>query len=89
MGVLEGKVALITGASQGLGAAAARLFADRGAKVMLCDVNDDEGIQVASEIGTSAAYIHLDVTSEQSWNKAVAKTVEKFGTINVLLLGFG
>ena len=65
MGTLDGKVAIITGAARGQGAAEAQLFAERGAKVMLCDVLDDEGAKVAADIGDAAAYMRLDVTDEQ------------------------
>lgn len=86
---LDGKVALITGAARGQGAAEARLFAKRGAKVMLCDVLDAEGQAVAAEIGANAAYMRLDVTSESGWKDAVAATVAKFGKLNVLVNNAG
>lgn len=89
MGALDGKVALITGAARGQGAAEARLFVERGAKVMMTDVLDEEGAQVAAEIGDSAAYMRLDVTSEQGWKDAVAATVKKFGKLNVLINNAG
>lgn len=89
MGALDGKVAIITGAARGQGAAEARLFAERGAKVMLTDVLDDEGKQVATEIGDAAAYMRLDVTSEQSWKDVVAATVDQFGKVNVLINNAG
>ena len=89
MGALDGKVALITGAARGQGAAEARLFAERGAKVMMTDVLDEEGAQVAAEIGDSAAYMRLDVTSEQGWKDVVEATVEKFGKLNVLVNNAG
>ncbi len=89
MGALDGKVALITGAARGQGAAEARLFVERGAKVMMTDVLDEEGAQVAAEIGNSAAYMRQDVTSEQGWKDVVAATVEKFGKINVLINNAG
>lgn len=89
MGALDGKVALITGAARGQGAAEARLFVERGAKVMMTDVLDDEGQQVAAELGDSAAYMRLDVTSEQGWKDVVAATVEKFGKLNVLINNAG
>ena len=82
MSSLEGKVALITGAARGQGAAEARLFAQRGAKVMLCDLLDDEGQAVAAEIGANAAYTRLDVTSENDWKKAIQATTDKFGKLN-------
>jgi 3alpha(or 20beta)-hydroxysteroid dehydrogenase len=86
---LEGKVALISGAARGQGAAEARIFVERGAKVMLCDVLDAEGEQTASDIGDSAAYTHLDVTCESDWQAAVAATVAKFGKLNVLVNNAG
>jgi 3alpha(or 20beta)-hydroxysteroid dehydrogenase len=89
MSDLTGKVALITGAARGQGAAEARLFAQRGAKVMLCDVLDAEGQAVAAEIGANAAYLRLDVTSENDWKKVVQATVEKFGKLNVLINNAG
>lgn len=89
MSNLNGKVALITGAARGQGAAEARLFAQRGAKVMLCDIRDDEGQAVAAEIGANAAYLRLDVTSEASWQAAVKATVSKFGKLNVLVNNAG
>ena len=89
MSSLEGKVALITGAARGQGAAEARLFAQRGAKVMLCDLLDDEGQAVAAEIGANAAYMRLDVTNESDWKKVVQATVDKFGKLNVLINNAG
>ncbi|MGB5097954.1 MAG: glucose 1-dehydrogenase [Porticoccaceae bacterium] len=89
MSNLNGKVALITGAARGQGAAEARLFAQRGAKVMLCDILDSEGQAVAAEIGANAAYLRLDVTSEASWQAAVKATVSKFGKLNVLVNNAG
>ncbi len=89
MSNLNGKVALITGAARGQGAAEARLFAQRGAKVMLCDILDSEGQAVAAEIGANAAYIRLDVTSEASWQAAVTAAVSKFGKLNVLVNNAG
>jgi len=89
MGNLQGKVALITGAARGQGAAEARLFAERGAKVVITDVLDEEGKQVAAEIGDAAHYIHLDVTDENSWAAAVKETVAHFGKLNVLVNNAG
>jgi len=89
MTVLNGKVALITGAARGQGAAEARLFASRGAKVMLCDLLDAEGQAVAAEIGANAAYMHLDVTSESEWKQVVEATVARFGKLDVLINNAG
>ncbi|OUS16450.1 3-alpha-hydroxysteroid dehydrogenase [Gammaproteobacteria bacterium 50_400_T64] len=89
MNNLQDKVALITGSARGQGAAEARLFASRGAKVVITDVLDEEGKAVAAEIGDAAHYIHLDVTDENSWAAAVKETVERFGKLNVLVNNAG
>ncbi len=91
-GRLEGKAALITGASGGQGAAEARLFATEGAKVLLCDVLDDEGEAVAHSIrddGGSAQFRHLDVTNEADWQAAVGQVVADFGGLQVLVNNAG
>jgi NAD(P)-dependent dehydrogenase (short-subunit alcohol dehydrogenase family) len=82
---LEGKVALITGASSGLGAVAARLFAAEGAHVVIADMAD--GTDVVREItaaGGSAAYVATDVTSEQDTSDAVTFAVDTFGSLDVM-----
>jgi 3alpha(or 20beta)-hydroxysteroid dehydrogenase len=84
---LDGKVALITGAARGQGAAAARRFVAEGARVMITDVLDDQGKELAAELG--AEYCHLDVSSEDEWADAVAFTVATFGDITVLVNNAG
>ena len=89
---LEGKVALITGAARGQGAAEARLFAQEGAKVVLADVADQDGTIVAAEIaeaGGDALYVHLDVTSEDEWDAAVRAAVASFGKLDILVNNAG
>ncbi|GAA5160255.1 glucose 1-dehydrogenase [Amycolatopsis dongchuanensis] len=87
MGRLDGKVALITGAARGQGAAAARRFVAEGARVTIADVLDDEGKALADELG--AAYQHLDVSSEDDWAAAVERTVDEFGSLTVLVNNAG
>ena len=86
---LEGKVAIVTGAARGQGEAEARLFAAEGAKVLLADVLDEEGEQVAADIGDAAAFAHLDVTDEDQWATAVAAAEERFGPVSVLVNNAG
>jgi 3alpha(or 20beta)-hydroxysteroid dehydrogenase len=87
MGRLDGKAALITGAARGQGAAAARRFVEEGAKVLIADVLDDEGKALADELG--AFYQHLDVTSEDDWSAAVARAVDEFAGLTVLVNNAG
>lgn len=89
MGRLTGKIAVITGAARGMGAAEARLFADEGAHVLLCDVLDDEGIPLAEELGEAARYRHLDVTDETQWIAALAAVMAEFGTPDILVNNAG
>ena len=89
---LEGKVALITGAARGQGAAEARMFALEGAKVILADVTDQEGMAVAAEIaeaGGDALYVHLDVTNEEEWDSAIKSAVASFGKLDILVNNAG
>jgi len=88
-GRLDGKVVLISGGARGMGAVEGKLFAGEGAKVMLADVLDAEGEKTAKEIGAAAAYVHLDVTREEEWEKAVAATVAKFGKLTTLVNNAG
>ncbi len=88
-GRLEGKVALITGAARGQGEAEARRFVAEGAKVLLTDLLDDDGEAAAKALGDAAAYQHLDVTSEDEWNAAVATAEERFGPLSILVNNAG
>ena len=86
---LRGKIALISGGARGQGAAEARAFVAEGARVVIGDVLDDEGEQLAKELGEAARFVHLDVTDESSWAGAVRVAVETFGALNVLVNNAG
>ncbi|MEO9190118.1 MAG: glucose 1-dehydrogenase [Acetobacteraceae bacterium] len=86
---LGGKVALITGAAAGMGAATARRFGQEGAKVVVADVLDNEGKRVAEAIGTAALFQHLDVTDEAAWQAAVDATTARFGGLDILVNNAG
>jgi 3alpha(or 20beta)-hydroxysteroid dehydrogenase len=88
MGKLDGKVAIITGASRGQGEAEARLFVAEGASVLLGDVIDD-GEAVAKELGDRALFTQLDVTDESAWQAAVALATDRFGGVDVLVNNAG
>lgn len=86
---LAGRCVIVTGAARGQGAAHARALAAEGARVVLTDVLDDLGEQVAGEIGDAARYMHLDVTSESEWAAAVETAVAAFGPVRVLVNNAG
>ena len=90
---MEGKVALVSGAAGGMGAATARLFAAEGAKaVIVADILDHEGKAVVAEIGKAgghASYVHLDVTDEAQWKAAVEGVVAAHGRLDVLVNNAG
>ncbi|KAF3330846.1 Zerumbone synthase [Carex littledalei] len=85
--LLEGKVALITGGSSGIGEATVRLFIKHGAKVCIADIRDKLGEQILQSLGSGAhaRFIYCDVTKEDDISKAVDFTVETFGTIDILV----
>jgi NAD(P)-dependent dehydrogenase (short-subunit alcohol dehydrogenase family) len=87
MGRVSGKVAMITGGAGGLGGSAARRMAEEGAKVVICDVADDQGLALAKELG--GEYQRLDVTSEEGWREAVGAVDSRHGRIDILVNGAG
>ena len=89
MGRVAGKVVLISGGARNIGGASARMLVAEGARVVIGDVLDDEGTALAEELGESARYVHLDVTSEEDWASAVAYTVAEFGRLDVLFNNAG
>jgi 3alpha(or 20beta)-hydroxysteroid dehydrogenase len=89
MGRVSGKVAIITGAARGMGAAHARRLIEEGAKVMLTDVLDQEGEATAKALGANAQFRHLDVTREAEWKQIVSETETAFGPVNVLVNNAG
>lgn len=87
-GRLAGKVALITGAAGGQGAAEAHMFAAEGAQVLLGDINVNEATTVADSVGGSARALHLDVASEHDWQRA-AETATTMGGLDILVNNAG
>ncbi|HPG27253.1 MAG: glucose 1-dehydrogenase [Spirochaetaceae bacterium] len=84
-GRLEGKVAIVTGAARGTGEATARRFVAEGARVVLGDVLDERGEDVARSLGDAGVYRHHDVRSEADWDRCVALAQERFGRVDVLV----
>ena len=89
---LKDKVVIITGGVGGIGSATVRRFAVEGAKLVIVDVNENEGEALASELkddGYAATFISLDVTNEQQWIRAVDATIEKYGQLDILVNNAG
>ena len=92
MSQLQGKVALVTGAASGIGAACARTLAREGARVLLTDLDDHRGEALAAaihEAGGEAAYLHQDVTEEERWIEVVAAAESRFGKLDILVSNAG
>lgn len=89
MGRLNDKVALITGAAQGIGEAIARAFIAEGATVWITDINDDAGRRLAEELGPRAVYRRLNVRLEADWEETVASLLATRGRLNVLVNNAG
>jgi 3alpha(or 20beta)-hydroxysteroid dehydrogenase len=89
MARLEGKVAIITGAAQGMGAAHARRFVAEGASVVITDINREAGEALAAELGDAAMFHALDVADDGSWREVVAAARARFGPVTVLVNNAG
>lgn len=89
MGRVDGKVALISGGARGLGAAAAQRLAEEGAKVVIGDLLDAEGGEVAAASDGAITYVHLDVTDPAQWDAAVKTAVDTYGRLDVLVNNAG
>lgn len=86
---LADKVAIITGASQGMGEAHARAFVEEGAKVILTDINAEAGAKLAVELGDNAIFLAHDVADAAQWAEVVSKGEQAFGKITVLVNNAG
>lgn len=89
MGRLDGKVAVITGAARGMGAAHAKRFVEEGAKVVVTDILPDEGEKLASELGKNAVFVKHDVSSAADWDDVVNMAEEAFGPVDILVNNAG
>lgn len=89
MGKLDNKVAIITGAAQGMGAMHARKFIEEGAKVAITDINLEAATELANELGENALALKLDVSKADNWKEVLEKTEENFGLVTVLVNNAG
>jgi NAD(P)-dependent dehydrogenase (short-subunit alcohol dehydrogenase family) len=85
----EGKSAIVTGGARGIGRAIVERLASEGANVLIADIDGATGASVAGEIGGNVAAFGLDVTSESSWNDAVAHATGDWGTVDILVNNAG
>jgi NAD(P)-dependent dehydrogenase (short-subunit alcohol dehydrogenase family) len=84
MGVLDGKVSVITGGASGIGEASVRLFAKEGGRVVIADIQDGKGRRLAEELGGDAVYVHTDVKDESDVEAAVALAVEEYRRLDCM-----
>jgi len=89
MGLLDGKVTVITGGASGIGAATTRLFVKEGSKVVIADILDENGAKMAAELGAAVAFVHTDVTNESDIETAIATAVKRFGRLDCLFNNAG
>lgn len=89
MARLDGKVAVVTGAADGIGEASARLFVEEGARVVIADIDDERGRAVARELGRQAAFHHTDVTREVDIKAAIDLAVREFGRLDCMMNNAG
>lgn len=92
MGLLDGKVALVTGAASGIGQRTALRFAEEGAAVCLADVQDEQGDKTRQQIvnkGGRAIYIHTDVSGPMQVQAAVQRAVDTFGRLDIVFANAG
>ncbi|MEV0095605.1 glucose 1-dehydrogenase [Streptomyces sp. NPDC050738] len=85
MNSLEGKVVVITGAGRGQGAAEARMFAGAGARVVVTDVREDEGEEVAKSLGGKGVFVPHDVSEAADWTSVVEAVLSAFGRLDALV----
>lgn len=86
---LEGKIALITGASMGMGKEHATLFSKEGATVYIADIDDEKGSKTAAALGDKAHFLHLDVTKEEQWQAAIEQIEKEKGVLDILVNNAG
>jgi NAD(P)-dependent dehydrogenase (short-subunit alcohol dehydrogenase family) len=85
MGRVEGKVAIVTGAAMGLGAAQAQLFAEEGATVVATDIAVEQGRAVVEGLARPGLFLEHDVSSEAAWDAVEAEVMRRYGRLDILV----
>ncbi|SIT90672.1 glucose 1-dehydrogenase [Edaphobacillus lindanitolerans] len=89
MNRLKGKVAIVTGGAQGMGATHVRKFVEEGANVVITDLNEEGGMKLAEELGASVRFVRQDVTSAADWESVIRETEKAFGPPDILVNNAG
>jgi len=89
MGRIEGKTALVTGAASGIGLQTSIRLAEEGARVMMTDINLEEGRHQAEKLGANATFLKLDITEEEEWISVLDETVKRFDRLDILVNSAG
>lgn len=89
MALFEGNSVVVTGGARGIGAEIVRIFAAKGASVVIADVLTAEGEALAAEFGPRALFVHLDVANEAEWHSLLAEAEQAFGPVAVLVNNAG
>ena len=89
MGRVDGKIALVTGAASGIGLQASLRLAEEGARVMMTDINVENGKKEAEKLGRNAEFLKLDITLEEDWISVLRETVKHFQSLDILVNSAG
>ena len=89
MGRVDGKIALVTGAASGIGLQASLRLAEEGARVMMTDINVENGKKEAEKLGRNAEFMKLDITLEEDWISVLRETVKRFQSLDILVNSAG
>jgi NAD(P)-dependent dehydrogenase (short-subunit alcohol dehydrogenase family) len=89
MGMLDGKVAIITGATSGIGARTAELFVEEGARVIFTGRRRSEGEALAAKLGSSGRFVQADATLEDDWKRVIGETTKTFGKLDAVFNNAG
>ncbi|KAF2280615.1 3-ketoacyl-reductase-like protein [Westerdykella ornata] len=89
MGRLDGKIAIVTGAGSGFGAAISKAFASEGAKVLVCDINETGGQETVASNPSSLSFHKMDVTKASDWKSTMETAIQKWGRVDILVNNAG